>query len=246
MLPISPVHRTALGALAVVSALGLAGCSGGSSEPAGTAAPPTEGAGTVAAAPSAETTADGSGTSPTPGPTTADGAGTADGPTASDGAEDRPTPNPATGAENPGPRDGSATGGGLCATSQLELAVAPAGAGTGSVFLELTATNASGVPCTIAGYPGVSFVDARGTMIGVPAVRAPAAPGTAQLLAPGESATAMLRMARAAMYPACDPRPAEGLRVYPPESTEPAVVAHPVQACANPAVQQLEIQGFGT
>lgn len=233
MLPTSPVHRTALSALAVVSALGLSACTGGSSEPVGTAAPPAEPGGTVSAAPSAEATSDDSGASPAPEPT----------------AADRPTPDPTAGAEAPGTPGGAAAGGdldGLCATSQLELAVVPAGAGTGSVFLDLTATNTSGVPCTIAGYPGVSFVDARGTMIGVPAVRTPGAPGAAQLLAPGESATAMLRMARAAMYPACDPRPAEGLRVYPPESTEPVVVPHPVQACANPAVQQLEIQGFGT
>lgn len=237
MLPTSHNCRPALGALAVVSALGLAACSGGSPEPAGAAAPPTEGATAVSAASSADAIAADSGASPAPGSPTAGG------------TEERPAPGPADGADDSGTQDGTAAVGdldGLCATSQLELAVVPAGAGTGSVFLDLVATNTSGVPCTIAGYPGVSFVDDQASMIGVPAVRMPAAHGTAQVLAPGQSATAMLRMARAAMYPACEPLPAAGLRVYPPESTEPVVVPHPVQACTNPAVQQLEIQGFGT
>ena len=52
------------------------------------------------------------------------------------------------------------------------------------------------------------------------------------------------------LFPASRPvlralAPASGLHVYPPENTESAVTPFPVEACGNPRIHQLEIQGLG-
>jgi hypothetical protein len=134
---------------------------------------------------------------------------------------------------------------GLCYLPYLSLEAAPTQGAAGSVIATVTLTNDGDAPCTLDGYPGVSFVDGAGAMIGVPAERTPGAGGEALVLVPGQSATASLRISQAGNHSQCDPRPAAGLRIYPPENTESVVVPFTTQACANPAVQQLEIQGFG-
>nr|WP_255219465.1 DUF4232 domain-containing protein [Kocuria salina] len=133
----------------------------------------------------------------------------------------------------------------MCTTSRLEVAAAPVGGAAGSVHVDVVLTNAGEDPCTLAGYAGVSFVDADGTMIGSPALRDATVPGTGQVLAPGESVTAGLRISQAGNHPTCDARTATGLRVYPPENTESVVIPFPVEACGDPRIHQLEIQGFG-
>ncbi|WP_424346678.1 DUF4232 domain-containing protein [Kocuria sp. CH-021] len=153
----------------------------------------------------------------------------------------------AAGGPAAGRAAGARTRGGapLCATSQLEAAATPVGGAAGSVHVNLVLSNAGAGPCTLAGYAGVSFVDAAGTMIGSPAVRDATVPGTGRVLAPGESAVAGLRVGQAANHQSCDARSATGLRVYPPENTESVVIPFPVKACADPQIHQLEIQGFG-
>lgn len=263
--------RPFLGVLALASTLALTACSsdqavqpGGSGTPAGDGAVSSAAAETAAEAAVPQAT-DGQGTpAPTGEPAEERTEEPADEPVRFPAAEDpagpsaagTPAEGPAADGAVPAPRggtadrgsDGTAGSGGLsrwCTASQLEITAAPAGGAAGSVWVDLTATNTGGSPCTLAGYPGVSFVDASGAMIGVPAVRDTSTPGTGQVVAPGESVTAALRVGQAANHPACDARAAAGLRVYPPESTDSAVVAFPARACADTRVQQLEIQGFG-
>ncbi|MEX5256113.1 DUF4232 domain-containing protein [Kocuria arenosa] len=161
------------------------------------------------------------------------------------GGADAPAEGDGTAAG--GTTAGTRTGGGsrLCTTSQLEVAAAPVGGAAGSVHVDVVLTNAGEDPCTLAGYAGVSFVDATGAMIGSPALRDATVPGTGQVVAPGESVTAGLRVSQAGNHPTCDARTATGLRVYPPENTESVVIPFPVEACGDPRIHQLEIQGFG-
>ncbi|MFE7631160.1 DUF4232 domain-containing protein [Kocuria sp. NPDC057446] len=150
------------------------------------------------------------------------------------------------GAAAGGSSAGARTGGSpLCSTSQLEVAATPVGGAAGSVHVDVVLTNAGEGPCTLAGYAGVSFVDADGTMIGSPALRDASVPGTGRVVAPGESVAAGLRVSQARNHPTCDARTAAGLRVYPPENTESVVVPFPVEACGDPRIHQLEIQGLG-
>lgn len=237
---------------AASSAAAPATGTGDATEPAEDGAAPRTGAPTGAPAtaepaddPAAGTAPDGSGTG---------GGGAAGNGSDGAGTEDSGTSGAGTdgaGAEGSGAAAGRAAGGRtgagspLCSTSQLEASAAPVGGAAGSVHVDLVLTNAGGEPCTIAGYAGVSFVDAAGTMIGSPAVRDATVPGTGRVVAPGESVSAGLRVSQAANHPACDARTAAGLRVYPPENTESVVIPFPAQACGDPRVHQLEIQGFG-
>ncbi|MUN61976.1 DUF4232 domain-containing protein [Kocuria sediminis] len=272
MSSLSPAARPVLGALALASLLALTSCGGEQPEQVGTAAAPTASASAVAPAPSGSAPAEGrapAGERATAAPTAPDG-GPAE-PTAeptgaaetaaetTDESAEETTDEAAEGTtgDADGTADGTAgepaRGGGTagartdwCATSALEVSAAPAGSGAGSVYVDITVTNAAEEPCVLAGYPGVSFVDADGTALGAPAVRDAAVPGTGRELAPGESATAALRISQAAVHPGCEAREAAGLRVYPPENTQSVVVPFPAEACTGPGVQQLEIQGFGT
>ncbi|MEX5298064.1 DUF4232 domain-containing protein [Kocuria sp. CPCC 205292] len=267
-----PAPRPVLGALALVSALALTACAGGAPDRAGAAPSAEAPSGTAPATGAGDSTRDVTEDAAQPAgeragePAEQDGeqpgdrstAGPAEAPVAGDPAQgpgaDGGVPAGA-GAENGtadgGPAAGRAagarTGGGapLCATSQLEAAATPVGGAAGSVHVDLVLSNAGAGPCTLAGYAGVSFVDAAGTMIGSPAVRDATVPGTGRVLAPGESAVAGLRVGQAANHQSCDARSATGLRVYPPENTESVVIPFPVEACADPQIHQLEIQGFG-
>ncbi|MFI7482652.1 DUF4232 domain-containing protein [Kocuria sp. M1R5S2] len=228
----STLSRPFPAALALLSVLALAACSGGTQDQ-DTPSPTDESTTGSTAEPTEESTA-----APSPTPTA-----TAGDPARSPGGIPAPAEEP-----DDATAGGAASGAGSrwCTAGQLELVAVPAGGAAGSVFVNLTATNTSDTPCTLGGYPGVSFVDASGAMIGAPAVRDATTPGTGQAVAPGESVSAVLRVGQAGNYPACDARAAAGLRVYPPESTESVVVPFPAQACADPQIQQLEIQGFGT
>ena len=247
MSSLPPAPRSLLGGLALVCALALTACVGDQPEEAGTAAAPG------APAPSGPSAGTIAGTAP---------AASADAPDepvrARPTAEQEPAATPAAApgdggpaADADGPGAGGTAGGGTgdgpaaCRTAGLEVGAAPAGGGAGSVHTDVTVTNTGQGPCVLAGYPGVSFVDAAGTTIGAPAVRDTAVPGTGQVLAPGESAGAALRIGQAGNHPACEAEPAAGLRVYPPENTESVVVPFPAQACAGAGIHQLEIQGFG-
>ena len=173
---------------------------------------------------------------------------TATAPTADASATSSPSgsPAPATPTTVPGPAaDPSPAAPGLCSLPGLGLEAAPTQGAAGSVIVTVTLTNDGDAPCTLHGYPGVSFVDDAGAMIGAPAERTPGAGGKALVLAPGRSATASLRISQADNHSGCDPLPAAGLRIYPPENTESVVVPFTARACADPAVQQLEIQAFG-
>lgn len=264
MSSLSPARRPALGAAALAAALLLTACAG--EEPAGGApdggnAPATATTSPGAAPATGAETATGAATEPAEGPaeqSAADGdaAGgdttTRDGASVADAAEEDPAEEGTDGsAAGPiaagGSSAGTRTGGGspLCGTSQLEVAASPAGGAAGSVHVDVVLTNVGEDPCTLAGYAGVSFVDADGTMIGSPALRDASVPGTGRVVAPGESVAAGLRVSQAHNHPTCDARTAAGLRVYPPENTESVVVPFPVEACGDPRIHQLEIQGLG-
>ncbi|PLC12003.1 hypothetical protein AUQ48_06875 [Kocuria flava] len=271
--PAASRRRPVRGALALASLLALTACAGGAEEPAaapdGTAATaPREGASDPApsGAASGPSPAAGGGTSapggepaertaaPDPGDGSTgaatdrdggpDGAAAGDGPAEGDApagdAADRPE-----GSAAAIPPAGAHRADGVCRLPDLDVAAAPAGGAAGSVWVELTVTNTGPDPCRVAGYPGVSFVDGTGAQIGAAAERDTGVPGTGGTLAPGGSATAALRIGQAAVHAGCEARPAAGLRVYPPENTSSVVVPLPVQACAAPGVQQLEVQGFG-
>ncbi|MCJ1710683.1 DUF4232 domain-containing protein [Clavibacter michiganensis subsp. phaseoli] len=211
-----------LAPLALAAALALAGC--------------TDAGGGSATAPPAERPASVAPTdTPTPTPATSPTAA------ASDGA----TGDPAASGDAP-----------RCAVDALTGSIAPAsgpggdpGEGTGMSQQRVTVvlTNSSASPCTVQGWPGVSFVgDRDGTQLGLPATLDRGTDHPTVTLEPGASAQAPLHYTDGQVYPdaECGLTPADGLRVYPPGSTASLFVAWPQPACSTTDHALLEVGGF--
>lgn len=123
---------------------------------------------------------------------------------------------------------------GTCTAAMLTGRIdTPAGAGAmGSVYRSIVLTNTTTAPCSTAGFPGVSAVDAAGKQIGLPADR-DGSQLTVLTLAPGASATATLKQGSGQNYGAdCGPTPVAGLRVYPPGATDSLVLEQHGEACS--------------
>lgn len=108
-------------------------------------------------------------------------------------------------------------------------------------------TNVGGAPCTVTGYPGVSFVhNGNGTQLGAPADReAGGVPVTTITLAVGQAAHSQLSIAQAGNYDAatCQPMAIDGIRVFPPDQTAALFVATTAYTgCANASVKLLLVR----
>ncbi|MBM7052207.1 DUF4232 domain-containing protein [Rothia sp. ZJ1223] len=119
-------------------------------------------------------------------------------------------------------------------------------AAAGSQYITLTFTNTGATPCSIVGYPAVSYVDAGGHTIGAPAARAAEWTSTGVLLTPGESAQATLRETRASLFAdSCQALSSSGYRVQLPQTSGTLTVPYPAEACSNTAVQQMSVGQVG-
>ncbi|MHA7263154.1 DUF4232 domain-containing protein [Arthrobacter sp. TMN-37] len=154
-------------------------------------------------------------------------------------ASEAPSATPSASASpsaSPSPKP-PAGDGGVCTAAVLSgaLTTEPGAGAAGSAYRTLTLTNTSDTACDMAGYPGVSYVDAAGTQLGAPADRGE--PGAAFELQPGASATAVLRQANAGNYgAACAAVPAAGLRVYPPGATDSLILPQEITACSASSI----------
>ncbi|MFC0115876.1 DUF4232 domain-containing protein [Kibdelosporangium aridum] len=150
-----------------------------------------------------------------------------------------PEPTP---AEVPPPQP---VANGLCKSANLKLSVRGGEGAAGTIYRDLVFTNASSAPCTIQGFPGVSYVTGdNGQQVGEPAVRV-GTKGAAIKLAPGQSAVAPVGFTQIQNYdPAvCKPTEVRGLRVYPPQETASMFVPLAGTGCAgNLPGQQLSVK----
>jgi len=114
------------------------------------------------------------------------------------------------------------------------------GTAAGSTFYELALKDAADGPCTLDGYPKLSFVDAHGVQLGVPATEM-SGPGGPVHLTAGTSAA--VRVAYHDGYlsagPDCQPTTAAGIRVYPPGQTVALVVPTSLIVCASPTASAM-------
>ena len=126
------------------------------------------------------------------------------------------------------------TGPGRCGVAHLRITLVPGDSAAGHLGLRLVLTNTSAGPCTLFGYPGVSFVDSPdGAAVNDPAQPAggPAEPVT---LVPGAAAHADLLLTQVGNFPAasCHPVTVAGARVNPPNETATVFVASAQQLCS--------------
>lgn len=144
------------------------------------------------------------------------------------------------------PPDGAPGAAPPCPTDGLDITLGPVHGAAGSTVLTVVFTNSGDAPCTIDGYPGVSYVADDGvSQVGSPAVRDgdPAGPVT---LDPGTAASDQIRAAQALNYSQddCHPTAVSGLMVYPPNNTDSVVLPYETTGCAaqSPEVTQLSVR----
>ncbi len=135
-----------------------------------------------------------------------------------------------------GPSAARATAALPCATSRLVIWIDTQGSGAaGSTYYTLELTNLSRSACTLVGYPRVSAVDLAAHRLGRAASRDTAHAARTVRLAPGASATSVLRIVDAANFPrpVCRPTTAAGLRVFAPHASASKLVPFPFRACSR-------------
>ncbi|MFF2053179.1 DUF4232 domain-containing protein [Leifsonia sp. NPDC058194] len=152
------------------------------------------------------------------------------------------TPRP-TGTSTSTPIDGQ------CDTGSLTGSIQPGeGGAAGSVEVTLVLTNGGSSECSLQGWPGVSFVgDGNGTQLGAAADLDRSSPHPTVTLQPGGSAQAPLKIVQAMNYSEsdCNPKQADGFRVYPPGSTESLFVKDAdVTACQSTSVSLLTVKAL--
>jgi hypothetical protein len=158
--------------------------------------------------------------------------------------------SPHTAGTAGGGSDGSSSDSGpaQCTTSQLDASLEGGDGAAGSTYYQLVLTNTGGRPCTTGGFGGVSYVGGGdGTQIGAAAVREQKHRARTIVLQPGGKATATLQEAEAANYDeaTCRPKPADGLRIYPPNNTESLFVKQRgAVGCQNQKVQLLFLRPY--
>jgi hypothetical protein len=124
-----------------------------------------------------------------------------------------------------------------CRAADLGLEVGEAGVSAGHWHAMLVFTNTRAAPCTLEGYPGVSFLDASGAPVGHPAERLTNATAPV-LLAPGERAHAALNVSNAYNFgEECgQPVPTATVRVFPPDETADLRAPLDTDVCPNLAM----------
>lgn len=124
-----------------------------------------------------------------------------------------------------------------CATSQLKLSYGISQGTAGTTYQVLVFTNTGSSPCTLFGYPGVSFLDANGAIIGKPSSRDHGAEHTITLAASGGQANALSRLPDVGNFAAsaCQPKKAKRIRVYPPNQTAALFLHDSGQVCSTSA-----------
>jgi hypothetical protein len=173
----------------------------------------------------------GCGSSSSPAAAPSGGTSTSPSPSA-DPATSSPTGNP------PATSTPTSSAAAACPTSALHVAV-PAGAGNaaaGSSYYPVQFANTSSSPCTLYGFPGVSFVTAAGgSQIGIPATRNPTLAARLVTLSPGQTVHAELQVADAQNYPPtdCGLVTAHWLKIYPPNQTAPVYISFTTQTCSK-------------
>jgi len=157
-------------------------------------------------------------------------------PTATVTVTERPSGTPSastspTPTATPSPSQPLAAG---CKSKHLTLSIGQGQGAAGSSYQPIVFTNTGSKPCSLVGYPGVSFVDSGGNQLGAAATRShgPSQPVT---LASGGTASALLQIPDPGVYSQaqCAPMTAAELKVYPPNETVALRVSDTATICTT-------------
>ncbi|WP_190820143.1 DUF4232 domain-containing protein [Saccharopolyspora pogona] len=124
---------------------------------------------------------------------------------------------------------------GECKVNTLKLTLGESDGAAGHIYAPIQFTNTGSAACTLSSAPGVSYVGTGGRQIGEPAERVINNRPVISL-APGETASAPFLFSPGAQVNPedCGAEAADGLRVYPPNSTEAMFLPLPnVKSCTT-------------
>ena len=123
----------------------------------------------------------------------------------------------------------------MCNTASLALSLGPSNGSAGATHYGLTFHNSGTAPCTMYGYPGVSFLDAGGHQIGDSAQNQGGSLAKVTLAA-GANAYASIAVTDPGIPPCSGSGTVAQVRVYPPGQTVAAQVAAPsgLSVCSSP------------
>jgi hypothetical protein len=120
-----------------------------------------------------------------------------------------------------------------CHTNELQASAGPPNPGAGQVYVPLILKNVGSRQCSVAGYPGVSLLDASGAQIQQPATRETGFPSNAVKLAPGATASAALHTIDAGIAPGgCWPT-STSVKVFPPNELDSLTAPLKLTVCGN-------------
>lgn len=158
-----------------------------------------------------------------------------------------PTPTPSASASvtptpTPTPTQTTAPAVTSCAAASLTITLGSPDGAAGSTTLPIIFANSGTQPCTLTGYPIVSFVDGSGAAIGAAATPDTTQAQNANTLQPGSSATALLKITSAGNVDNCNPQDASDIKVQAPDVATPVTLAAAgYTACANGTVNILSV-----
>ncbi|HEY4928138.1 MAG TPA: DUF4232 domain-containing protein [Acidimicrobiales bacterium] len=123
-----------------------------------------------------------------------------------------------------------------CASSGLAVTLGSANGTAGSVHYPIAFRNTTSSACTLYGFPGVSFLTAGGTQIGVPAQRESGVAFATITLAPNGLAYSSVGVTDPGIPPCTGSSTATQVRVFPPGETHAILVAAPsgIAVCSSP------------
>ncbi len=133
-----------------------------------------------------------------------------------------------------GKGSGGSSSASTCSPRYLNGTVSGQQGTAGSIYVNIVFKNLNNKPCTMYGYPGVSF--GAGTpvqQLGQPAARDPRTSASLVTLQPGGYAYAILQIGDAGNWPptTCQPTPTTYLQVYPPNTSNVLYVAYDSTGC---------------
>jgi hypothetical protein len=140
-----------------------------------------------------------------------------------------PTPSPSPTASQ------SQAAAAACTSRQLKLSLGTGQGTAGKTYQPVVFTNTASKPCTLFGYPGVSFVDANGNQLGKAAAHDTGSKQLVTLAPQGGTASALLGVPDPGVFsPAnCQQLTASKLKVYPPNQTHALLVSDPAMICTK-------------
>ncbi|WP_240677197.1 DUF4232 domain-containing protein [Actinacidiphila soli] len=125
----------------------------------------------------------------------------------------------------------------------MKISAANFSSGAGHTSFQLVFQNTGAAPCTLTGFPGVSFVKIHNIQLGKAASRTSGATSIVTLIPDAHAYADVQTVNGQGGYSAaqCDLTTVPTLRVFPPNQTESANIPWNKQECVGSTVQNLQV-----